>query len=248
MESTQVTPMPLWPPMYTVKKSTRSKQVRLSIHPHTGLTIHLPHRSKYSVDIESLLIKKKSWILKHLASLPPPSLREQIALPAALDLKAIDETWQIEYKFNCTKPSLFAAPGFRLVVLDKAPNLTCSLRLLHTWLKRQAETHLAPWLSQLSLKHNLPFNKVQIRHQKTLWGSCSSAHNIQLNYKLLFLPRNLAEHVLLHELSHTKHLNHSRSFWRLLSQCDPNCAQHNSALRNIESELPAWLYTERLPR
>ena len=243
MESTQATQTPLWPPMYTVKKSTRSKQVRLSIHPHTGLTIHLPYRSKYSVDIEALLIEKKSWILKHLASLPPPSRREEIALPTALDLKAIDETWQIEYKFNCAKPSLFAAAGLRLVVMDKEPHLERILRLLHIWLKRKAQTHLVPWLNQLSLEHQLPFNKAQIRHQKTLWGSCSAAKNIQLNYKLLFLPKNLAEHILLHELSHTKHLNHSRSFWRLLSQCDPNCKSHNAALRNIENELPAWLYT-----
>ncbi len=239
MESAQVT---IWPPLYTIKKSTRSKQVRLSIHPQTGLTIHLPHSLRRPIDIDALLLEKKSWILKHLHLLEQTLPREETLLPTTLSLEAIGETWQIEYKPNCAKPTLFAAAGYRLVIMDKEIQIDRTLRLLHAWLKKKGETHLVPWLTQLSLQHQLLFNKVQIRHQKTLWGSCSSRQNIQLNYKLLFLPPHLAEHILLHELSHLKHLNHSRSFWRLLTSLDPHCHQHNSALKTIETELPAWLY------
>lgn len=239
MKSDQVT---IWPPLYTVKTSTRSKQVRLSIHPQTGLTIHLPQPLRRPVDIDALLLEKKSWILKHLGVLEPAPPKTEIILPTTLSLAAIDETWQIDYKPNCAKPTLFAAAGYRLVIMDRDISVERTIRLLHTWLKRKGATHLLPWLTQLSVQHQLPFNKVQIRYQKTLWGSCSSSKNIQLNYKLLFLPPNLAEHILLHELSHIKHLNHSRSFWRLLSTLDVHCHQHNKALKTIETELPAWLY------
>ncbi len=238
MESFQVT----WPPFYTVKKSTRSKRVRLSIHPHTGLTIHLPHNPRQPVDIDALLLEKKAWILKHSALLEQAHKKEAAVLPQSLLLSAIDETWTVDPMQNCAKPTLFAAAGFRLVLMDKELNTDRALLLLHRWLKKKGTQHLIPWLTELSQRHQLPFNNVSVRNQKTLWGSCSSTKNIQLNYKMLFLPKALAEHILLHELSHIKHLNHSRSFWRLLCSLDPHCHEHNKALKTIESKVPAWLY------
>lgn len=239
MESSQVI---TWPPLYTVKKSTRSKRMRLSIHPQKGLTIHLPHNTRRPVDINALLIEKKAWILKHSVLLEQAAKKDKVSLPTSLLLSAIDETWEIDHMQNCAKPTLFAAAGSRLVIMDKDLNIERAFRLLHLWLKRKAAQHLIPWLTELSLRHQLPFNKAAVRNQKTQWGSCSSSKNIQLNYKILFLPKALAEHILLHELSHLQHLNHSRAFWQLLSALDPHCHEHNKALKTIESELPAWLY------
>ncbi len=239
MESSQVT---TWPPLYTVQKSARAKQVRLSIHPQKGLTIHLPQHTRRPVDIDALLIEKKAWILRHSALLEQASKKDKSSLPVSLLLSAIDETWTIDHMQNCAKPTLFAAAGYRLVLMDKDLNIERAIRLLHLWLKKKAQLHLIPWLTELSLRHQLPFNNAGIRNQKTQWGSCSTTKNIQLNYKILFLPKTLAEHILLHELSHLKHLNHSRAFWRLLSELDPLCHEHNKALKTIEAELPAWLY------
>jgi predicted metal-dependent hydrolase len=194
------------------------------------------------VDIDALLIEKKAWILKHSALLEQAAQKDNVNLPTSLSLSAIDETWQIDHMQNCAKPTLFAAAGSRLVIMDKDLNIERAFRLLHLWLKRKAAQHLTPWLRELSLRHQLPFNNVAIRNQKTRWGSCSSSKNIQLNYKILFLPKALAEHILLHELSHLQHLNHSRAFWRLLSALDPHCHEHTKALKTIEAELPAWLY------
>jgi predicted metal-dependent hydrolase len=94
--------------------------------------------------------------------------------------------------------------------------------LLRIWLKKQAKIVLPNWLNELSKKNNLPFNSVRIRAQKTRWGSCSARKNINLNYQLLFLPTGLVQHILLHELCHTVHLNHSKAFWQLLTRLDPN--------------------------
>jgi predicted metal-dependent hydrolase len=239
MESSQVT---IWPPLYTVKKSTRAKQVRLSIHPQKGLTIHLPQHTRRPVDIDALLMEKKAWILRHSALLEQASKKDPMSLPTSLLLSAIDETWQVDHMQNCAKPTLFAAAGSRLVIMDKDLNIERAIRLLHLWLKKKAQQQLIPWLTELSLRHQLPFNNAAVRNQKTQWGSCSTSKNIQLNYKILFLPKALAEHILLHELSHIQHLNHSRAFWRLLSTLDPHCHEHNKALKTIEAELPAWLY------
>ena len=107
--------------------------------------------------------------------------------------------------------------------------------------RKKARTLLVARLEELAKKHGFTYNRVFIRNQKTRWGSCSAKGNISLNYKLLFMPVELVDHVILHELTHTRHLNHSASFWDLLEQHDPNTHQHRKALRRAGRELPGWL-------
>ncbi len=71
-------------------------------------------------------------------------------------------------------------------------------------------------LDQLALENGFTYNKVSIRDQKSRWGSCSARDNISLNQKLFFLPDQLRDYVLVHELAHTREKNHSPAFWELL--------------------------------
>jgi predicted metal-dependent hydrolase len=71
-------------------------------------------------------------------------------------------------------------------------------------------------LNELSEKHQLPYNRVFVKNQKTRWGSCSEKKNINLNINLLRLPEELMDYAIMHELVHTKVLNHSSQFWDLL--------------------------------
>jgi predicted metal-dependent hydrolase len=73
-------------------------------------------------------------------------------------------------------------------------------------------------LDYFSEKHNLLYNRATFRCQKTKWGSCSDRNNINLNVNLVFLPEELQDYVLLHELVHTKVKNHSKNFWTELDK------------------------------
>ena len=66
--------------------------------------------------------------------------------------------------------------------------------------------------------HGFTYNKVFVKNQRTLWGSCSAANNINLNVSLLGLPDELRDYVILHELVHTRHKNHGRAFWTALNR------------------------------
>ncbi len=83
---------------------------------------------------------------------------------------------------------------------------------------RQAQYRLFDRLDYFSQKHNLPYNRVAFRCQKTRWGSCSSQNNISLNVNIAFLPEHLQDYVLLHELTHTRIKNHSAEFWSALNR------------------------------
>ena len=79
--------------------------------------------------------------------------------------------------------------------------------------KVKAKKKLTNRLKQLAVQHGFTYNKVYIRNQKTRWGSCSHKNNINLNMKLVLLPDELVDYVILHELVHTRIHDHSKRFW-----------------------------------
>lgn len=84
--------------------------------------------------------------------------------------------------------------------------------------RTEARRILTGRVHDLARAHGFAFNKVFIKSQRTLWGSCSNRNNINLNVNLLRLPEILRDYVILHELVHTRHKNHSKAFWQDLNR------------------------------
>lgn len=131
----------------------------------------------------------------------------------------------------CKKHRLLSDPSEKVAVANEISSL----------LKPMAKNLLLPLVASLSHLHGLRFQKVVVRGQKTLWGSCSSKGTISLNYKLLFLDRELVDYVVLHELAHTVHLNHSEKFWQLLLTLDVNARVRDKQLKEAAWQVPPWL-------
>ena len=79
--------------------------------------------------------------------------------------------------------------------------------------------------------------RITIRNQKTRWGSCSSKGNVNFNYQLYYMPRELMDYVIIHELSHRRHMNHSAEFWQ---EVEKYCKTYRVLLRKMKP-LPNWL-------
>lgn len=75
------------------------------------------------------------------------------------------------------------------------------------------------------------YNRISIKDQRTRWGSCSKKGNLNFNYKILFLPKDIQDYVVLHELCHLKELNHSKQFWNLVSNILPNYRESRGELK-----------------
>lgn len=105
--------------------------------------------------------------------------------------------------------------------------------------RKTARTHLVARLEELSAYHGFAYNQVSIRDQRTRWGSCSSANNLSLNMKLLWLPSELQDYVLLHELAHTRIPDHSRRFWDLLERVCPGARRLRRELKDYRHCLSA---------
>ena len=86
---------------------------------------------------------------------------------------------------------------------------------------------------ELANKHNFKFGNLRIKNQKTIWGSCSSKNNINLNMKLVHLPDYLIDYVILHELTHIIEKNHSPKFWEKLDKFVKNSKKINKELKRF---------------
>jgi predicted metal-dependent hydrolase len=100
-----------------------------------------------------------------------------------------------------------------------------------------AREKLVKRLALLANRYGFNYNRVSIRNQKTRWGSCSVKNNISLNMKLVRLPEELMDYVILHELVHTRVKNHSRQFWEELDKLVGDGRRIRRCLKNYNGAL-----------
>lgn len=255
-------------PPYTVQESSRARRVRIRVAPRSGVTVVVP-RGYDQGRIPALLRQRRDWLDDTILRMreeenagrewaqqaglpepPPPQCPGTLwAPPESIRLLAVSEEWTVEH-MDTDEVSAKTSGRSGVRVSSRGPGLL-SLRgsvqnpavcaeALRRWLLERGRVHLSPWLRELSRRHDLPYENVRLRTQKSRWGSCSSGGTISLNARLLFLPEPLVEHVLLHELAHTRHLNHGREFYALLAALDPDCARHDSLLSGAWRYVPAW--------
>lgn len=241
---------------YTIRESARAKHVSIKVSHLGEVEVVIPQgfdRRK----LPDILAKRQDWIAKTTqrvaaerqaaglnnssAAVTSPLLQ----LPTQIELRSVAETWNICYQpAKAWQITTNPAKPYHLTVAGAIDQPETCYHILKHWLTRKAEMQLIPWLRQVSREIKLPCEKISVRGQKTIWASCSSQHNISLNYKLLFLPPDLVQYVFVHELCHTVHLNHSDRFWRLVELKDPDYRFHDAELNDAWRYIPDWI--ERL--
>jgi len=92
---------------------------------------------------------------------------------------------------------------------------------LEVWYKTKAEKYIKVRLAELSQQTGLIPNTVKIRQYKARWGSCNNRGELSFNYLLMMAPRWVVDYVIIHELCHLKHLNHSKQFWLIVEKHYP---------------------------
>ena len=254
---------------YKVRESKRAKHVSIKISVEGDVEVVVPPRFDQA-KLPEILAKRQDWIAKTKEKLrrdraqtpqdwqvekPDTVLfrwcSDYIApddiAPVADDSAAAGdlETWTITYD---------AVPGDKTIGIPTAPNhitlrgntdhLPACQDVLKKWLAHQAKKDLAPWLRQLGFELDLPCRKISVRGQKTCWASCSTRKDISLNFKLLFLPRPLVHYVLVHELCHTVYMNHSKDFWALVGEKQPDYRWRKKAIKNAWRYVPRWVETK----
>jgi predicted metal-dependent hydrolase len=125
----------------------------------------------------------------------------------------------------------------QFIKIDQRNNFTLqNTKNNNSYISEEAKNELRERLNELSEIYGLSFNRTFIRSQKTRWGSCSAKNNINLNIKLISLPGELRDYVIMHELVHTKVKNHGKQFWLELAKYypDPKTADRKLKKYNLD--------------
>lgn len=246
----------------TVRRSARSRRPRLSLSPRGALSLVIPAawplaRARALVP-DFLPWLERAWP-RFAASRPAPALPESIALPlAGRELAvAVGGDFAAGRAASAGAASLvrLGAGSRRVLLLETGESLrlfgaTDDLALcaeaLGRWCRAHATRLLPPHLAALAAAHGFAPPRVNVRGQRSRWGSCSrgrgwaAAPHVQLNWRALLLPRPLLDHLCLHELCHLRHMDHSPAYRAELAAVSPDWARLERGLSRAWRELPFW--------
>ena len=228
---------------YRLRVHRRARHVRLRVTPQGELIITVPPGFDETA-LAPILTRRADWIRDMQAR----QARQREAdphggglRPREIRLAAIDELWQVDYRPGAAR-ILRAAPQARTLQVAAEADDTAVGRALRQWLQRRARAVLPDWLAEVSAETGLRYRSVGIRGQRSRWGSCSARGHISLNRNLLFLPPDAVRYLLVHELCHTLHLNHSPAFWQAVARHQPDYRAREACLREAATRLPLWVH------
>ena len=227
---------------YQLIRSKRRKTLSLQVK-HGRVTVRAPHYVK-SAFIDTFIQEKSDWLLTKLAEQKQKAdfcdfsqnssllfLGEHLTLNVCLAKKStifIDNSLVIEDdSFSVYTPStrqLNVVISERVNIRLTKPSARAKQvkKLLETYFKQQAEQLIIERLEFLSKQTSLIPTKVNIRQYSARWGSCNNRGELSFNYLLMMAPIFVIDYVIIHELCHLVHLNHSKDFWHLVEEYCPN--------------------------
>lgn len=227
----------------SVRESGRARYLTLRLLPPHTLELVVPRGTRAS-EVAAFVAEHRQWIedaRRELAECRP--VRAE-TLPATIELNAIGARWQVEYRHDPRGPVRCRSQGALLEVTTRDASRRGAVTALRDWLLDEADYHLAPWLLRESQVVGRRPANVQVRLQRTRWGSCSNSGTVSLNAALLFLEPPVVRYLFIHELCHLIALNHSRKFWAAVARFEPDYEALDRRLTQAWHEIPLWAHPE----
>ena len=228
------------PVAYHWRRSPRAKSLQVRITPWQGIEVVIPrHVSRQRA--RAFVAQHREWIRNTWARMREQIVDADLTLPKSLEMRGIDEHWSVHYCSRAGARARVTASGSVLTVHYDGHDEKAARQALRRWLTERAREYFLEYVAQLCRVTRFSYKRLQIRGQSGRWGSCSSRGTLSLNYKLLFLEPELVRYLIIHELSHTKHLDHSARFWKLVEEFEPGYRELDQELGESWRDVPAWL-------
>ncbi len=202
--------------VFTLRKSPKARNLRLSISPERGLLVTTPLRCSEKRALQ-FVEQNVTWIAKQLAKQSQkPNYKFNFLDGTA---KYLGEDCQIVVSIGLRDYASLADGKFSLNVRQREEK-NCR-RALTGFYKREARKLFEQRVAIHAAALNVAAQRIAIRGQTTKWGSCSHRGNLNFNWKLAMAPLHVIDYLVIHELSHLKHFNHSKQFWATVEQFCP---------------------------
>ena len=216
------------------RHSIRAKHLNISVKPFIGARVSVPDGMSY-LKAERLINERKVWLNKHLGKMKEFENQQTLfdensdycTKHHQLKLRNEDRK-NISVRISKRKINVV----YPTQLNSNSKEVQTAIRMgIERALKIEAKQYLPDKIKLLAAKFGFRYNKLSLKNIKSRWGSCSRINNINLSIHLMKLPEHLIDYVILHELAHIIHHNHSARFWNLLDDLTVGAKKLDKELR-----------------
>ena len=218
-----------------LRRHVKSTRISVRLAPDGRLRASLPLHA--SIKNVKRLVDSSREELRSMINTTPDSIQYRDGARVGKSHRVVVRVVQkVTHK---TRPAVVTIAGLQIIVsIDQSTNILDpvvqrSIRdVVIKALRIEATAYIPRRLKYLAEQHGFSYSRVRFSHTSSRWGSCSSSGTISINIAIMQLPDELISYILLHELSHTLHMNHSDSFWKLVNSLDDDYKNHRMKLRS----------------
>lgn len=173
-------------------------------------------------NLNQFLLKQTSWVQKQ---------RSTIAVQPTFGVFS-DKAWLLGKIYQLSLSDQVDVPSVKVEPKSITVYGPKHTKNLNQFLKNSAHRYLAEQTQFWSQRMALEITKLDLREMSSRWGSCSSSGRLCFNWRLIHAPPEIIDYVIIHELAHRVHMNHSKQFWNLVGSFDSQYKQHRRWLKN----------------
>ncbi len=216
---------------YTLKRSRRSASISIRINSDESIVVSAPPLIP-KILVDQFVKKQEDWITQQLKK-----VQKKATVESTQHILLFGKQYNRRSAANESEPTGFSILDQDLVYNNKLQETALTSvtysKAVARFLRQTAELYLLPKSHELAKKMDVRFSKITLREQRSRWGSCSSHGSINFNWRLVHFAPAVIDYVIVHELAHLTHHNHSTKFWALVAKFAPNYKQAKKELERF---------------
>lgn len=217
-------------PRYTHRVHPRAKRMTLRITPQGEVVVVTPNFIP-QWSIKHFVAAHSSWIEQQLLE-----YKKNQTSRDDNTILLFGKTYHLTLRYTAAVPAGVHIQDATVFVNPTAPLVDDTWQDSHTtqlnkFLKRTARRYIEPRTQQLGQVMGIEYQHLRLKELTSRWGSCSSDGNLNFNWRLVHCPPDVIDYVIVHELAHRQHMDHSARFWNLVAQHNPDHRQHRGWLK-----------------
>jgi len=230
-------------PSWNVRVSRRARRLSVRVYPGGRVEVVVPQGASPAT-VQRFVGIHREWIQQRVSDLSTVTGLTAEIRPEHVELAALGHKYMVEYRYAESRVTTARMRSDGVLEVSGAIGDDKQVSTaLQNWLFDLAEHELLRELERMAQMGGFEFSRLQVRRQRTRWGSCSASGTISLNVCVLFQPADVMRYLLIHELSHTRHMNHSRRFWALVESLEPDYQRLDRELLKGWQRVPGWMFT-----
>jgi predicted metal-dependent hydrolase len=230
------------PAAWNVRRSPRARRLSVRVYPGGRVEVVVP-RGVGARLVQRFVVGHRAWITRKVDEMRAFAPVDADRLPGEIHVAAVNEQWVVRHGAGAAGDHAIETRPERSLALPSGDERRAR-RWLQSWLRARARAVLEPWLIEVAREIDIGFERLEIRRQRTRWGSCSRNGTISLNACLLFQRAEVVRYLLVHELCHRHHMNHSRRFWALVARHEPGFRALDAELSQGWRRVPDWVFRD----